>query len=53
MAQSVGQPYVHLGMNMSALAIPDDPQQGGSQEEVLIWFGIIDILQVCLVKSAR
>lgn len=52
MAQTVGEPYVHLGMNMSALAIPDDPQ-GGSQEEVLIWFGIIDILQVCLVKSAR
>ena len=46
LAQSMGQPFVHLGMNMAATAIPDNPQSGGQPEEVIIWFGIIDILQV-------
>lgn len=51
LAQSMGQPYVHLGMNMAATAIPDDSHAGGPPEEVIIWFGIIDILQVCIAHS--
>ena len=51
LAPSVGQPQIHLGMHMAATALPDDPQAGGPPEEVLIWFGIIDILQVCCHRA--
>jgi hypothetical protein len=43
LAQSLGQPYVHLGMNMPAVALHD--ANVASPEDVIIWFGIIDILQ--------
>ena len=43
LAQSLGQPYVHLGMNMPATALPDASPT--APEDVIIWFGIIDILQ--------
>jgi len=43
LAQSLGQPYVHLGMNMPAVALPDASPT--APEDVIIWFGVIDILQ--------
>ena len=39
----MGQPYVHLGMNMPAVALPDASPT--TPEDVIIWFGVIDILQ--------
>ena len=47
----LGHHRVHLGLNMAATAVPlasaqpDDGGQTGS-EDVILYFGIIDILQV-------
>ena len=51
LAQVLGQPYVHLGMNMPATAFTDGAPGGANPEDVIIWFGIIDILQVCYISS--
>ena len=50
LAQSLGQPYVHLGMNMPAVALPDASPT--TPEDVIIWFGVIDILQARASASA-
>lgn len=51
LAHHLGHTRVHLGLNMAATAVPIAPEeaadtaQGGS-EDVVLYFGIIDILQV-------
>lgn len=51
LAHHLGHTRVHLGLNMAATAVPVAPEeagdtaQGGS-EDVVLYFGIIDILQV-------
>ena len=54
LSHSLGQPRVFLGMNMAATAIPQPgaderdvlPANGQGVEDVVLYFGIIDILQV-------
>ena len=51
LAHHLGHTRVHLGLNMAATAVPIVPEeardnaQAGS-EDVVLYFGIIDILQV-------
>ena len=51
LTHSLGHTRVHLGLNMAATAVPiasegaGDNMQAGS-EDVVLYFGIIDILQV-------
>lgn len=46
LALQLGGSYVQLGVNMPATAIPSGSVSGGYPEEVVLYFGIIDILQV-------
>ena len=47
----LGHTRVHLGLNMAATAVPIAPEEAGDNaqagsEDVVLYFGIIDILQV-------
>ena len=47
----LGHTRVHLGLNMAATAVPVAPEEAGDvaqagSEDVVLYFGIIDILQV-------
>ncbi len=47
----LGHTRVHLGLNMAATAVPIASEEAGdnahtSSEDVVLYFGIIDILQV-------
>ena len=46
LTHSLGQTRVHLGMNMAATAVPLDPEDPRGPEDAVLYFGIIDILQV-------
>lgn len=50
LTHSLGQTRVHLGMNMAATAVPLDPQDPRGPEDAVLYFGIIDILQVRTVS---
>ena len=57
LTHSLGQTWVHLGMNMAATAVPLDPEDPRGPEDAVLYFGIIDILQVgdsplCCRRSA-
>ena len=45
LSHTLGRKRVHLGMNMPGLAHPLDPASSDGAEEVVCYFGIIDILQ--------
>ena len=50
LTHSLGQTRVHLGMNMAATAVPLDPEDPRGPEDAVLYFGIIDILQVGTVS---
>lgn len=53
-SHSMGQQRVQLGMNVVATAVPPDGDSSAQPEDVVLYFGIIDILQVraqCLLLS--
>jgi hypothetical protein len=45
-AHRLGQTRVHLGMNMAATALPAGAEKAAPADDVILYFGIIDILQV-------
>jgi hypothetical protein len=45
-SHSMGQQRVQLGMNVVATAMPADGDPNVQPEDVVLYFGIIDILQV-------
>lgn len=45
LAQSLGQTRVQLGINMAATAVPSDGNSTAPPQDVVLYFGIIDILQ--------
>lgn len=50
-AHRLGQKRVHLGMNMAATALPVGADKSTAPDDVILYFGIIDILQVCLLTQ--
>lgn len=46
-AAAFHQPAVRLGTNIAATAIPNSPGPGKEPYDVVLLFGIIDVLQVC------
>ena len=49
LSYQLGLARVRLGMNMAATALPTGEATAGAQhEDVVVYFGIIDILQVLL-----
>eukprot|EP00884_Botryococcus_braunii_P012486 jgi/Botrbrau1/21238/Bobra.39_2s0036.1 len=44
-AHRLGQTRVHLGMNMAATALPAGADKASPADDVILYFGIIDILQ--------
>ena len=51
LTHSLGHTRVHLGLNMAATAVPIATEDGAQNaqsgpEDVVLYFGIIDILQV-------
>ena len=51
-SHSMGQQRVQLGMNVVATALPADDESSTQPEDVVLYFGIIDILQVTLPAAA-
>lgn len=45
-SHSMGQQRVQLGMHVVATALPADDESTAQPEDVVLYFGIIDILQV-------
>ena len=45
-ALRLGQSHVQLGLNLPAKSLPNAKAIGGIPEDVVLYFGIIDILQV-------
>ncbi|KAK9815279.1 hypothetical protein WJX72_000998 [[Myrmecia] bisecta] len=45
LTHSLGLQRVHLGINMASTAVPGSPEAGSQPEDVVLYFGIIDILQ--------
>ncbi len=46
LTHSLGHSRVHLGLNMAATAIPNSEATEQVPEDVVLYFGIIDLLQV-------
>lgn len=51
-SHSMGQQRVQLGMHVVATALPADDESSMQPEDVVLYFGIIDILQVTLHAAA-
>ena len=50
-SHSMGQQRVQLGMHVVATAVPADDKSTSQPEDVVLYFGIIDILQVsCMLQ---
>ena len=48
LSHQLGLTRVRLGMNMTATALPaGEAAAGAAPEDVVVYFGIIDILQAC------
>ena len=45
-SHSMGRPRVQLGMHVVATALPAAEESSAQPEDVVLYFGIIDILQV-------
>ena len=45
-SHSMGRPRVQLGMHVVATALPAAEDSSAQPEDVVLYFGIIDILQV-------
>ena len=45
-ALRLGQSHVQLGLNLPAKSLPNKNAIGGIPEDVVLYFGVIDILQV-------
>ncbi len=48
-SHTMGQQRTQLGMNVVGTALPADADSNATPEDVVLYFGIIDILQVLLV----
>jgi hypothetical protein len=52
-SHSMGQQRTQLGMNVVGTALPADADSSATPEDVVLYFGIIDILQVCKLGGLR